>query len=302
MRIYFLSSRHCVLKINGVFAGYTDGFERFTELCPRDAPFCEIIPSDGEYLPVSFILDEKITAVPPRGVSLYVLPSALAVKADKFLRADFSLRLILHENLPFGELTIFVQGEPQAIFSDGEKTEVSVLGAGFEHCALHVFEHIFVLAGEKCIYAADKTGKAFFHGKTHAWRYDENEKEFILTAPLNDFCGRLATCAWNCATETPVPKRCDLSAPRDLPNDFILCRLMQELSFGTDASAFLSDELCGETETLKRFFGAYERVFPAPQFQFGAGATYKKRENVYETKYYAAETKNGKICNVQRKL
>ena len=47
MRVYFLSYLPAILKLNGMYIGGIDGFERHIELDPADRIFAEIIPDEN---------------------------------------------------------------------------------------------------------------------------------------------------------------------------------------------------------------------------------------------------------------
>ena len=70
MRVYFLSCIPAILKLNGMYIGLVDGFERHIELDPKDAVFAEIIP-DENLQSLNFFLDEKFFASPPPFCDLY---------------------------------------------------------------------------------------------------------------------------------------------------------------------------------------------------------------------------------------
>ena len=300
MRVYFLSTQSCALKINGTFLGFTDGFERFVELSLKDSPFCELIPTDGRIAPLVFTLNENVTTHPPDGVSLYLLPDALAVYADKFIRFDPTLQLIERKDFPFCHVIVFSQGIPQALWERDGENKIILLDERFFSCTVHGFGDSVLLEGKNCLCALNGAGEAFFKGTVKNWSYDEERAELRLSTPLNDFCARTADCVWDCTGAIPVLKSCSLSPARELPPEFILCVFLQNLLFGADVRETLSDELYSALDDLKGFFGKYESVTPTPRYPLGAGTVCRKNEKVYEIKYYRAEVENGKIVNVMR--
>jgi hypothetical protein len=58
MKIYFLSSKPCILTVNGAFFGTVNGFERFAEVSLKDNLFLCFTPENA--LPVNFFLTENI--------------------------------------------------------------------------------------------------------------------------------------------------------------------------------------------------------------------------------------------------
>ena len=135
MRIYFLSSRPCALKVGGVFFGAVDSFERFAEINLSDRLFIEFIPENA--LPVSFFLTENIRFEPPQRCEVYLLRNAIAIYARDFPPSDFTLRPITQIADENCLATVFCQGGvhlsiqtdknfftsplPQVLFSDSWK-------------------------------------------------------------------------------------------------------------------------------------------------------------------------------------
>ncbi len=302
MRVYFLSARTCALKVNGAFLGYTDGAARFLELSPRDRSFCELIPADGDFLPISFALCESVAAAPPRGVKLCFLPDGIALFADKFLCADAALRPIAAERLPFGSLTVFAQAGVRYAFEGEAGTKTGELGERFSACRISSFPHFALLEGRGALCALDETGAPFFCGRADKWTADPETGEVRVTAPLKDFCGRTAEYAFACRDGTPVPQGRTLSPERPLPERFALCRLLQALlSDETErAKELLTGDLAASLPALRDYFGNFAAVFPLPFAPFAAGTACPKQENVYVLKGYAATMREGKIGNIER--
>ena len=77
MKVYFLSSKPCILTLNGAYFGLTDTFERYAEISPKDNLFAEFTPESGQ--PIRFFLNENIRLNPPDRCEIYLLKDALAV-------------------------------------------------------------------------------------------------------------------------------------------------------------------------------------------------------------------------------
>ena len=72
MRIYFLSCVPAILKLNGLYAGGVDLFERQIDVDLNDNILAEVVP--GENLqPANFFLDGKILTSPPDFMDVYLL-------------------------------------------------------------------------------------------------------------------------------------------------------------------------------------------------------------------------------------
>ena len=71
MKVYFLSSIPCALRINNAYFGTTNLFERFAELSLQDNLFVEFLPEGRQ--PLSFFLTENIRFSAPKGCEIYLL-------------------------------------------------------------------------------------------------------------------------------------------------------------------------------------------------------------------------------------
>lgn len=65
MRIYFLSYKPAILKLNGLYVGGIDLFERRVEIDLNDSVLAEIVPGDN-LQPVNFFINERLLFEPDR--------------------------------------------------------------------------------------------------------------------------------------------------------------------------------------------------------------------------------------------
>lgn len=291
MRVYFLSARPCALKVNGVYLGETDGFERYADLFPRDRPFVEFLPQNG-FLPLSFFLSEDILDSPPFGVSVYRAPSFLILYAENFSSPSAKLELIASSP----SVTVFSQGLPQALLFG---KNIIDLTEAFSACKISEYGSVILLEGEGELRAL-YNGTEFFGGKAEEWRYDPQRKELFVKFPLCDFYGSTAECVWNCEKEgAPVLTSAKKSAGIAPIDELILCRFLQDLSAEKDVSVFLSAELNEALPQIKNYLGKYTAVFPL-QTETEAGVVCPVKERVFELKYFSAELTEGRISNIRR--
>ena len=59
MRIYFLSYKPAILKLNGLYVGGIDLFERHINVDLKDSLLAEIVPGDN-LQPVNFFINEHL--------------------------------------------------------------------------------------------------------------------------------------------------------------------------------------------------------------------------------------------------
>lgn len=278
-----------------------DGFERFCELSPRDAALCELQPLQSGYAPVVFLFNDELLHCPPRGAGVCLLPEGAAIYAHTFCSLSPAMSLIAQKKCPAGEITVFSQGMPQALFCNGQGERIIFLNENFNECTVRGGKNILLLAGKNELCVLDRR-REFFRGKATDWIFDEDSEELRADVPLKDFCGRTAHCVWRCpsGTDEAALTACDVDGGRLPPPQYILCVLLQDLLLGLGAGGLLAPDLAGDLRNLKSYFGDYVKVIPAPQYPFGAGIVSLRQRDVYEVKYFSSEVTDGKITNIKR--
>lgn len=122
MRVYFLSCAPAVLKLNGLYAGSVDGFERHVELDPADRIFAEIVPGDNMQA-VNFFLDEKFFSSPPPFVDLYLADGDAFVYVREYSAKDVKIEVVFQTRFNGNLITVFSQG---GIYLSAEGAEYSL--------------------------------------------------------------------------------------------------------------------------------------------------------------------------------
>lgn len=173
MRVYFLSARPCALQINGVFAGYTNGFPRHLDLSPRDLPFCELIPTDGKFLPLRFVLRDNLASRLPDGLSLCFLPDGIALYADKFFPSDGALRILKREHIAEGTITLYAQAGLHYLWEKEEILRAGEADETLSDCKISACGGCILLQGKNTLCALDGEGMPFFQGKTEKVSFGE---------------------------------------------------------------------------------------------------------------------------------
>ena len=119
MRVYFLSYMPAILKLNGLYIGMIDGFERHIELDPKDRVFAEIIP-DENLQSINFFLDEKFFSSPPPFCDLYSMEGDFLIYIREYSVKNCRIE-VLHQTRFCGNLvTLFAQGGLYISIEGGE--------------------------------------------------------------------------------------------------------------------------------------------------------------------------------------
>lgn len=289
MRVIFLAEKTCALSVNGVYLGLADGFERTCELEPKDRVFCELKPSG--YTPVSFFFDEEFLMNPPPQITLYYFEGGVAVFAGDFLRADGSLRVLWQNRFGSALLTLCLQGKLQLNLENETGFHMIGLPDSLEESEACMLGEDFLIEG--------KTGFALVSRRGEIRVLSEGrvlEKDFALKAevPFRDSMGHTAVCKWENGRMTECAIR---SAQEPTEATFALA-LFESALIGADYTPFLHETLIGKADALRDFLGEYESVV-LTQEKDKIGLVYKRKERVYDVRYFRAELTDGKISNVK---
>lgn len=288
MKIYFLSSLPCALKIDGEYVGKTDGFERYLNLHLRDGHFIEFVPQ-GNYLSTAFFLTEDILFHPPEGVKLGHAPYVLIIYANEFHQKTSSFQLVAQKNTT----AVYVGGESYQLYFHGK---IFDLDGDYKNCEIVEYPTFILVRGghHACVLSRDGL---VFNGKFRSLRYDEREGALTLSRDLCDFLGREEVLTYDCKVYPQLISRKEGSAPREISTGFTTAYFLQSLLFGTPCKELLGEEL--QTADLKGYFGEFYKVLPVGEEKVAlvvAGSV----KNVFTLRFFSGTIENGKIVNITR--
>ena len=310
MKVYFLSSKPCILTLNGAYFGLTDTFERYAEISPKDNLFAEFTPESGQ--PVRFFLNENIRLNPPDRCEIYLLKDALAVYAKDFPSTDATLRVIAQEREGDMLVTVFSQGGVQVSIESGKGFFLSTLPPSFEVCALEFYQNFVLISSPTQIALYNSQGERLL--LEYATAFSLSNGSLHATLPLSDSLNRTAECAWalenNTAKQTAftIVQQTRVSLPAseqdedngNIVRDEILpYAFFESALLGLDCSGYFSDELKEKAGSLKEFLGDYESVV-LTKTPSVCGLVRKKADRLFEVDEYLVELQNGKIHDIKR--
>lgn len=289
MRVYFLAEKPCALRLGGAYLGLVDGFERSVELDLSDNILCELAPLDG-FLPLSFRLNEDFLLSPPPQIALYFTDDALALFASDFLRADQSLRVVGQKRFGDALLTLTVQGRVQLHLQTPGGFFVLPLpdcleNAEYEPCGEH-----FLLRAENAFALVSREGELvlFSEGKVLS-----SNGTLRAEVPYHDSLGHSAVCEWQGGEllSCSVRSRCEPTAAT-----FALA-LFESALLGCDLTPYLHESLAGKADRLKEYLGNYLSVALTSD-EDRVGLVYKRKERVFDVRYFRITMQDGKIANI----
>ncbi len=292
MRFYFLSDTPCALKLGGIYAGITHNAEKYMNIDVSDGILCEFIPLNPEFLPISFIIDERY--FPPPNVKCYLLRDAILIFAENFLRADCSFKLIAQKTFEREVVSVFVQGKVFVSLEYGGEIFTEELNGSFLSAEIEKRGEYYIITSPTFISVLDKSLKKLLFTE-----FTSCDMKEILTLTVS-FCDCL-----NCSAVIEygfengfceLKKTLKSAPPSNVP---VIYAVLDGLLTGYDVSEFISEGLKDKLSTLKSFLGNYEKVLFITKEV--AGLSYKVKDNIYRVDYYEAEYENGKICNFKEK-
>ena len=314
MKVYFLSSKPCILTLNGTYFGLTDTFERFAEISPKDNIFAQFTPEDG--LPARFFINESIRFHPPERCEIYLLKDGIAVYAKEFPPTDSTLRALTQKREGKTLVTVFRQGVTQVSIESPSGFFLCPLPFDFEPKEIEFFEDFILLSSSDRLVLFNVNGKRILSEKIKSFSF----KNGVLNAtlPLSDSLNRTANCAWllkdgSCKqTEFTVEQKTSVSFPFDskaaegeasdvpaaIRDEILPYAFFESVLIGADYQALLSDDLKPKANQLKEFLGEFSSVVLTEKPKV-CGLVREKSERLFEVDEYAVEIENGKITDVK---
>ncbi len=304
MRVYFLSYKPAILKLNGLYVGGIDTFERHIEIDLSDSVLAEIVP--GENLqPVNFFINEKLLFEPPAFMDVYLMDGETLIFIKEYGNKSVNLSVIAQTRFCGNLVTLFSQG---GLFLSVEGAEYSLIplpakfaGAKFSERQIGGFPVLAISGGNGLLILSDR-GKKIFFSEAESFEFSDRLK---IRAAFETCTAAKAECeyAYDGEKLTMVAGRTVETRP---PEKAILHFAFFEsvLTRGNFLN-YLSDDLKPKAGEIFEYLGEFagvtvptEKFFAEHPAMRAAGLVYPKSENLFEVKYYAVELDDGKISNV----
>ncbi len=278
----------CALTVNGVYLGIVDGFERTCELQPADRVFCELKPCDR--LPVSFFFDEDFLLAPPPQIKLYYTERGVAIYAENFSYADQTLRVIWQKRFGNALLTLCTQGKLQLNLQCGGELHLLELPDALSDCQVSPLGDDFLLEGDGAFARISREGKLllFSEGKVL-----ERGEHLRAEVPFRDSAQHTAVCAW----EGDKLVECTVRTASEPQADTFAIAFFESILIGADPLPFLHDTLSEKADSLREFLGDFRSVV-LTEARDRVGLVYKRKERIYDLRYFRIELCDGKIKNI----
>ncbi|MDE7168063.1 MAG: hypothetical protein K2O28_04360 [Clostridia bacterium] len=304
MRIYFLSYKPAILKLNGLYVGGLDLFERHIEMDLADSVLAEIVP--GENLqPVNFFINEKLLFDPPPFMDIYLMDGEALIYIREYGNKNIALSVVNQTRFCGNLITVFTQG---GVFVSIEGEEYSLLplptrflNARFEEKTLGGLPVLAVWGGNTLLIISDKGKRIFMNEVVEA----EFGVRLEVTVAFETCTAAKAHCAYTYdgeKLELVSGKTVETCPPEKNVLHFAFFESV--LTCG-DYANYLDNELKPKAGVLKNYLGEFVSVtVPTEKFYAehgdirAAGLVYPKAANLFEVRYFAVDLNGDKISNL----
>lgn len=290
MRVYFLSDGPAVLKLNGEYAGNTDTFRRFADI--EGGAFAEWLSCDNSGA-LNFFIDERFFERPHDYV--YTVTDG----TEYALYADFAKR----KQSAGGVFQLSAGGTLYTLFNFG----AAYLACDGRECAIHPLSAAFA-AAKLTAFTADGRQYLAVIGEGRAAVLDE--AKIIYEGRADSFeDGQIAVKLRDCAesvriTNAAPPHTKSVRHGRAADKTVAHFALFEAVKDGSDCTPYLSDELKGRADGLKRYLGAFEAVIPPTPLAeslYGkntVGILRREEQKKFRAVWYRTEIEDGVIYNI----
>ena len=313
MRIHFRSTLPCVLRLGGAIAGYCGEADKFADI-EEESLLAEFLPANGNFLPLSFVIDETFFSAPPACCDVYRYDGGADIVAARFAPRDTSLRPLTQGRAGGMLATVLDGAQVQAAIESGGKLELVPLprASRYEIGAERVGGAHFLRLS-----AVDEDGQllCLFSDDLHCVLRERVQEaafgEVLRTETKLCDLARHTVRRTFAAEENRLQEQArevlpdpDFSADA-LHETLLPFAFFQELLAGGDPAPYLSPALSEQIPKLREYLGDFCAVTPPKEIFYlrngtrnAAGLVYARGENLFDVKFFEAKTEQGKIANL----
>lgn len=304
MRIYFLSYKPAILKLNGLYVGGIDSFERHVEIDLSDNVLAEIVP--GENLqPVNFFINEKLLQNPPPYLDVYLMSGETLIFVREYGNKGLNLNVIFQTRFCGNLITMFSQGGIY-LSVEGESYDLIPLPSRFMSCKYEektlAGKPVFAIHGGDVLCLISDRGKRIFMNAVEDAKFSD---VLEICAAFETCTAAKAECVYDYDGEKLTLVASKTVETRPPERNILHFAFFESVLTCGDFTYYLDDDLKGRSNVLKEYLGEFigvtvptERFYQEHSELRAAGLVYPKAENLYEVKYFAVDLKENKISNI----
>lgn len=313
MRVHFSAALPCVLRLDGANAGFCGEAEKFADI-EGERTLAEFLPADGNYVPLSFVLDEGFLQRPPACTDVYRYGCGADICAVRFCTREAGFTVLAQARVGGLLATAFNCGAPLLLLEGGgifvtyplPRGEYDV---GQEQIGGDSFVRVLCRnkAGNRLLLFTAEGRRAL------DIRADEYEcgDELCVRARLADIAGHTAERRYRlqggalCEISRSARPREGFD-PVSLPEQVLPFAFFQAMAAGGDPTPYLSDDLAGRVAELREYLGDFcgvrlpKEIFYLTYGQINAaGLLYNAAPNLFDVRFFTADLADGKIANIR---
>lgn len=304
MRIYFLSYKPAILKLNGLYVGGIDLFERHIELELSDSVLAEIVP--GENLQsVNFFINEQLLFQPPEYMDVYLMENEALIYIREYGNKNAKISVCAQARFCNNLITVFAQG---SCYLSVEGSEYALLPLPQKFLTAKMEEKMLagypVLAiwGGNMLVLISADGKRIFMNEVEKADFGDCLE---VCAAFETCTAAKAVCTYSYDGEKLTLTSSKTVETRPPEKNILHFAFFESVLTCGDFAVYLDEELKPKAGFLKQYLGEYVGVtVPTEKFYAehagarAAGLVYPKAVNLFEVKYFAVDLNGDKITNV----
>lgn len=304
MTVYFLSQKTAALKLDGMYVGIIDLFERKVEIDGGSNVLAEIIPDDNA-LPVNFFLNEHFLHHPPDFAEVYLMEGDALIHIKNFTEKEAKIKVIAQTRFCGNLVTLFYGGGLQ-LTCEGSgfalyDMEPAFLNARFEEATVGGFPVLF-LYGDGCVFALSAEGKRLLCTAAESCGYGETLR---VTVKYETCAQVVCDCEFSYDGTTMQPMGSVARETAPVPPECLHFAFFESILTRADSAKYLCDDLKPKAAELQGFLGEFCAVtLPTQKFYArhgdlkAAGLVYRRGEHLYDVRYFAVESDSAGIANL----
>lgn len=310
MRIYFVSSLTAGLKLDGVYAGIIDSFERFFDADEGANLLCEVVP-DGNAQPLNFFINRSFFQNPPDFADVYLTGGDAVVSLNRYKTKEDGIKVISQAKFAGMLTTLLLNGGAPCLIVEGKTTESYTLSREFADAKFTEDmiggRPVLLIEGNNCLSVISESGKRVFYNPAESW---ETGQRLKITVPFSTCAGCKAHCEFSYDGNEMKLLSSRTEETREIDPSVLHFAFFESVLTRADCTKYLSGELKPRADDLASFFGEFVDVSVPPEKfylthpeirapeRLAAGLTYPLARNLFKIKYYAVEIKDGLIDNI----
>lgn len=310
MRIYFISSRTAGLKLNGIYVGIIDSFERFFDMDESADVLAEVVP-DANAEPLNFFINGDFFKNPPEFADVYLTDGDAVISLTRYKEKDDGIKVIAQTRFSGGLATLIMNGGTPCLIVEGKTTETYTLSREFANATFTESSigglPVLIVEGEKCLTVISESGKRVFYNPCESWTAGQRLE---ITVAFSTCAGCRAHCAFSYdGNEMKLVE--SRTEETKKPDDEVLhFAFFESVLTRADCTKYLCEELKPRANDLTSFLGEFVDVsIPPEKFysahpdirapeKYAAGLIYPRSRNLFQIKYFAVEKQDGLITNI----